>query len=174
MKNTRLYNIMLPIWMLVFWPSPLWLILIPANYLIDRLILGISLKGMEERGRFLRKNTWKVCLAGFLGDAAGAALLFSVFMVGAGAESDSSFGIIMEKITYGSGFNPFDNVAGFLTVLVAVMVSAIVIFFTDRAILKRAGLAVEQAKKSAMMLAVITAPYLYFIPSELMYGELVG
>ena len=40
-----LYNVLFPIWLLVFFPSYLWLILIPANYMIDRIVLRWSLGG---------------------------------------------------------------------------------------------------------------------------------
>ena len=62
-KEVKLYKILLPIWILVFWPSWLWLILIPANYLIDRLVLRWSLGEMPDKGAFCRKHTWKICIA---------------------------------------------------------------------------------------------------------------
>ena len=37
-------------------------------------------------------------------------------------------------------------------------------------ILIKAGLDIDQAKKSAIRLAVITAPYVYLIPSEWFYN----
>ncbi len=40
------YNILLPVWLLLFWPTYLWLLLIPANYLIDRFVLKWSLGGV--------------------------------------------------------------------------------------------------------------------------------
>ena len=43
-RSTRLYNILFPIWLLVFLPTYIWLFLIPANYLIDALVLWLSLK----------------------------------------------------------------------------------------------------------------------------------
>ena len=40
----------------------------------------------------------------------------------------------------------------------------------DSKILIRAGLTVEQAKRSAIWLAIITAPYMFMIPSGLLYN----
>lgn len=71
-KKEVIYNILLPIWILVFWPSWLWLFLIPANYLIDRLVLRWSLGEMPDKGAFCRKHTWKICIAGFFSDLCGA------------------------------------------------------------------------------------------------------
>ena len=73
-----LYNLLLPFWVLIFVPSWLWLILIPLNYLLDRIVLRWSLGDMPDRGLFCRRHTWKLCLVGFMGDIIGA-----VFMVAA-------------------------------------------------------------------------------------------
>ena len=57
-KTIRLYNIILPIWLLVWWPSFLWLGLIPANYLIDFLVTYLSMKklGIEDCKEKTRKG----------------------------------------------------------------------------------------------------------------------
>ena len=167
----RLYNIMLPIWLILFWPTLLWLILIPANYLIDRIVLRWSLGDLPDKGRFCRRHTWKICLAGFLSDFVGFLILFGVFMASVAIDGETSFGALIEKLAYGVGFNPFSHPAAFLVVALAVLIAGVLIFLIDRSLLKKAGLAAEQAKKSALRLALITAPYLYFIPSSLLYDN---
>ena len=170
-KSVKLYNILLPLWLLLFWPSYLWLILIPLNYLIDRVVLRWSLGGMPEKGVFCRRHTWKICLAGFVSDLVGACILFGVFMCSAVIADDSPAKDLMDKIEYGVGVNPFSHIGGFLVVALAVAAAGGCIYLIDRKILLRAGLSVEQAKKSALRLALITAPYLYFFPSELLYND---
>lgn len=59
-------------------PSWLWLILISANYLTDRIVLRWSLGDMPGKGLFCRKHNWKICIAGFVSDFAGAILLFAL------------------------------------------------------------------------------------------------
>lgn len=167
--KATLYNILLPLWILVFWPSWLWLILIPANYLIDRVVLRWSLGDMPEKGSFCRRHTWKICIAGFAADGIGALLLFAVFMFSAVVE-ETSVGEIFQDISYGVGFNPFSDILAFLVVVAAVLLAMLVIYLLDRWILKRAGLEMEQVKKSAIRLAVITAPYLFFFPSAMLYS----
>ena len=157
-KEVKLYNILLPVWILIFWPSFLWLFLIPANYFIDRI-----------RGLFCRKHTWKICLAGFAGDFAGACLLFAVFMAAAWAGEGSSAGDFFRSLGEGVGFNPFNSIFSFAVVGLSIFISGLLIFFMDRSILVRTGLDMEQAKKSALRLALITAPYLYLFPSEILY-----
>lgn len=167
-NNTKLYNILLPLWLLIFVPSWLWLLLIPANYLIDRVVLRWSLGDMEDRGLFCRKHTWKICLAGFVSDLAGAfILLASVLLMSAGAGNSESF---IEDAAGGIMMNPFTNVLSFIITVAGVALAAACIYFLDSRILLKAGLTQEQARKSAIRLAVITAPYLYLVPSELLYS----
>ena len=170
-NNTKLYNILLPIWILVFWPSPLWLILIPANYLIDRIVLRWSLGEMPEKGAFCRKHTWKICIAGFVSDLIGACVMFGVFMCSALIGDESPVKPLMDGIEYAVGFNPFSNFGGFLITALSVALAGACIYLIDKKLLSKAGLTVEQAKKSALRLALITAPYLYFFPSELIYKD---
>lgn len=165
-RNTRIYNIFLPVFVIVFWPSLLWLFLIPLNYLLDRVVLRWSLGDMLDKGLFCRKHTWKICLAGFFSDFIGAAIMLAVFLLSSGADSHPVF----ENLSYGIGFNPFSSVLALIVVVLAIAVSGLCIYLIDRKVLQKAGLAPEQAKKSAQRLALITAPYLYLFPSVLLYG----
>ena len=164
-NNTRLSNLLLPLWLLIFIPSWLWLLLIPANYLIDRVVLKWSLGDMEERGLFCRKHTWKICLAGFVSDFIGALILLAAAMLMTGADDNSVIG----DAAGGIMMNPFANVLAFIITIAGVVLAAVCIYFADRKILSGAGLTQEQARRSAIRLAVITAPYLYLVPSELLY-----
>lgn len=165
-RNPKVYNIFLPIFVIVFWPSMLWLFLIPLNYLLDRFVLRWSLGDMLDKGLFCRRHTWKICLAGFLSDFIGAAIMLAVFMLSSGAASHP----VLEKLSYGIGFNPFSSILALIVVVLAIAVSGLCIYLIDRKILQKAGLIPEQAKKSALRLALITAPYLYLFPSVLLYG----
>ncbi len=166
--GTHNYNIMLPLWLLVFIPSWLWLVLIPLNYLIDRIVLRWSLGDMPEKGLFCRRHTWKICVAGFTSDFIGAMFMLGVFFIGALIDDESP---LFDDIVGGVGFNPFTHWLAFVIVAVAVAVAGLFIYLLDRWILKKAGLSLEQAKKSAIRLAVITAPYLFFFPSSIIYNN---
>ena len=170
-EPVKLFNIMLPIWLILFWPTLLWLVLIPANYFLDRIVLKWSLGDLPDKGSFCRRHTWKICLAGFLSDFVGVLILFGVFMASVGFDDSTSFGALLEDLAYGVGFNPFSHIGSFLIVVLAIVVAGLLIFLLDRKILKKAGLSAEQAKKSALRLALITAPYLYFIPSSFLYDN---
>ena len=170
-KEVKLYNILLPIWILIFCPTWLWLFLIPANYLIDRLVLRWSLGALPDKGLFCRKHTWKICIAGFFGDLCGAVVLFSIFAVATFVEDGSPLSSLLDRIGQGVASDPFDSFAAFITVAVSVAVAGLMIFFIDRYILTKAGLDAEKAHKSALRMAVITAPYLYFFPSRFLYSN---
>lgn len=163
-KPVRLYNVLFPIFILVSVPSPLWLILIPLNYLWDNFILSRSLKDLPDLELFCSRNSWKICLTGFLSDIAGGAFLFLVMIFADKLSPDFS-----DRIGYGLSMDPFYNAESFLTTLAAVALSALLIYVTDRAILKRAGLDSSSASRAARNLALLTAPWLFFIPSKWIY-----
>ena len=165
LKNptTRIYNILLPLWLLIFLPSYLWLALIPLNYIIDRVVLRWSLGDMPDKGLFCRRHTWKICLAGFLSDFAGALILLIISIPLADLNEK------LYDIGHAIMFDPFSNPVGLLIVVASIAVSAVCINFLDKWILGRAGLDPEQVKRSALRLALITAPYLYLFPSRLLY-----
>ena len=166
-KNTKLYNLLLPLWILVLWPSWLWAILIPANYLIDRIVLRWSLGNREDKKLFCRKHTWEICLAGFFGDFVGALFLFALLLLGDRFVPSSLRTVFLEMRLAES--NPFGSVPAFIAVALSVALAGAVIYLLDRLILKAAGLGAEEARRSALKIALITAPYLYFIPSSLLY-----
>jgi hypothetical protein len=56
-----------------------------------------------------------------------------------------------------------------LIILAAILVSGICIYHLDKRILEKENLTVDQVKKTALALAVITAPYLYLLPASLFY-----
>lgn len=168
-NSVKLYNILLPLWLIIFLPSYLWLVLIPLNYLIDRVVLKWSLKDMPDKGFFCRKHTWKVCLAGFFSDFVGAAIMLAISMY-SGEHSEKLY-----DIGHAVMFNPFSSLPGFLIVAACIAISAVCIYLIDKRILRKAGLDTEQVKKSALRLAIITAPYLYLFPSGLLYqGGILG
>ena len=167
-SDNKIYNLLMPIWLLIFFPSWLWLFLIPANYLIDRIVLMWSLGDLPEKGLFCRNHNWKICLAGFASDFTGAILLFALSQLMFGLNDNvNSF---IYKTADGLMFNPFSNALSLIIVIAAIALSAVCIYKLDKSILIKVGLDIDQAKKSAIRLAIITAPYVYLIPSEWFYN----
>ena len=163
-RKTRLYNILFPIFILVSVPSPLWLVLIPLNYVWDNFILSRSLKVLPEREQFCSRNSWKICMAGFISDIAGALFLFLEMLI-----CGKYFPDFSDRIGYGLSMDPFYNIESFLSTLTAVFLSALLIYFIDRTILRKNGLEVDIASLAARNLSLLTAPWLFFIPSKWIY-----
>ena len=51
-KEIRLYNLLFPIWMFFIWPSILWLILLPANFVIDSVVLLLAMYALRLENRY--------------------------------------------------------------------------------------------------------------------------
>ena len=162
-RSTLTYNILLPIWLLVWFPTWLWLILIPANYLIDRIVLHLSLGDMEDRGVFCRHNTWRICVAGFLSDFVGSVLLIAAMVL---IESFPG----AHDLGYALTLNPFAHIGALAITIVAIAVAGLLIFKLDSWLLGNAGLDPERARTAALRLAILTAPYLFLFPAGLLYG----
>ena len=169
-QAVTLYNLLLPIWLLVWWPSFLWIIIIPLNYVIDRGVFTLSAKKQKPdlENKFFRKHTWKLWLFGFLSDFIGSILLLSPLFIEPPKEirgnyNKSAFGRFMNAIQ----FNPFSYFPAFAYTVFAVLVAGAFIFLFDKMVLNKTGsLTREQAKSIALKMAIFTAPYLYLVPSS--------
>ena len=163
-QSVTLYNVLFPLWLLVWIPSFLWLLLIPLNFAMDYLVLYKSLPATAERKAFCDSHTWKICAAGFAADFAGSVFLFALFMM------TGNWGVsFAQAVNQGLAFNPFGNGLAFVLVVTAILLSAYLIYRFDLCILKRAGLPEGQGKTSALWLAAVTSPYLFLLPSEILY-----
>lgn len=173
-QSVTLYNILFPVWLLVWIPSPLWLLLIPLNFVIDYFVLYKSLPDDVEREKnftgsvprkaFCNTYAWKICAAGFAADFTGSLFLLASFMITGFHKLDS-----LRPVSHGLGLNPFENAAAFLIVVCSILLAAYCIYRFDSYLLKRAGISEEQRRKSALWLAIATAPYLFLLPSELLF-----
>ena len=76
-KETRLYNILFPLWGVYLMPI-WWAIILPANFIMDSLVFIVLLVILGIPGK---KEKYKKCILriwgyGFLSDIIGAAFLF--------------------------------------------------------------------------------------------------
>ena len=78
----KLYNILFPIWLLFLVPT-IWLIAIPLNFIIDSIILFISMKvfKIEDKKNFYLKHIFFIFLFGFLSDMLGALMLLTITVI---------------------------------------------------------------------------------------------
>lgn len=163
-KQIKLYNIILPIWLLFLFPQ-VWLVVIPGNLLIDCVVLLAALTVLKHRDKrgVLKDLWWKFWLFGFLADFVGVAVLLPAaflpeWLSGSVAEwwSDNLTPIL---------YNAFKTPAAFLWTLAGVAVAGLCIYLFDKRAMRSCGLLTEREKRIvALTMAVITAPWTFFIP----------
>lgn len=157
-KDVKVYNVLLPIWMLIFFPTT-WIVVIPGNFLIDLLVLAIALRALhvEDYKECIKKSILKVWLLGFAADFIGAAPMFiPVF-----ADWEISNDLTM---------NPFGSIGAFLWTTACIAIAAVCIYcFNKKIALKKCDLTDIQRRKASLAMAIATAPYLFYFPSQLLY-----
>lgn len=172
-KGETLYNIIFPIWLLIWYPV-IWIFVAPVNYVIDLLVTRISLKklGVED---YKEKTRWKtmrwVWLLGFAADLIGTILMFVVNMIGSALDYETAFGRWWyENLTNAVSYNPFESIWAVLYVAACVAISGLLIYvFNDKIALRKLDLDEPIRKRVARNMAIFTAPYLFFLPTMWFY-----
>lgn len=138
---------------LFLFPS-MWLISLPVNFIVDSIFLltGFKVFGKEKVWHNWRKSILLSWIFGYISDVAGAFLMI-------GAEYLS--GYFQTSVMA----NPFGGIFPFLATLLSVAVTGLLIYFFNYKIaLRKTELDKSQKKKVALLMAIATAPYLYFLP----------
>lgn len=146
-KEMRLYNVLFPFWMLLLFPQ-LWLIVLPGNFLIDSVVLAISVYcfKMDEKKVFYKQHIFKVFGFGMLADVVGAGyLLLMMIYFQVGQMGDEWYLTVPALI------------------LSAILIFVFNYFFTFR---KCDG---RMRMKLALIFAIVTAPYTFLVPSSWLY-----
>ena len=146
-KDVKLYNVLFPFWMLLLFPQ-VWLIVLPGNFLIDSIVLIISmfaLKMTEKKQRY-KRHILQIWGFGMLSDIIGAAYMF----------------LLMWAFEVGSMGDEL-----YLTIP-ALIISAVLIFVLNYFVTFRKSDKVLRLKL-ALTFAIITAPYTFLIPSSWLY-----
>ncbi len=168
-KETTLYNVVFPIWLMVLFPTA-WIAVIPLNLIVDFLVMFITLKVLKSQNAKLciKSSLLPVWLFGFLSDFIGVGILFSTYLIGlipALSESDA-YTDILGALT----MNPFENIWALLWTLAAIAVAGVMIYIFNRFIsFRKLPLENKQKHLLALSMAVFTAPYLFLLPTKLFY-----
>jgi hypothetical protein len=169
MKEIKLYNVLFPIWMLLFLPPVVFITLL-GNFIIDSLVvIGIfavfklSTRQMEVKS-FYKRSVLRVWLFGFTADMIGACCLLGLDIYA------DLLGIPYEIISAVS-YDPFGHPASFAIVAFAMLISGFLIFifnyrFTFARQIEDKGLRF----KTAMTVAVVTIPWTFLIPMRWFYN----
>lgn len=162
--SVKLCNVLFPIWILIFFPQVL-AIVIPGNLIVDAAVLLLALAAMRHRakGAVLRRCWWKVWLLGFAADLIGAAWMVLGWFVTSWVPSlDSSLGKIL--------YNPFGHPAAFLWTAAGVAIAGWFIFLLDRRVFRSVPeLTSRQSTRLALTFAIVTAPWPFFLPLYSLY-----
>ena len=147
-KNyVKVYNVLFPVWMLLLFPMA-WLIVIPGNFVIDSLVLIISMVVLKvtDKKQWYKRYILKVFGFGMLADVIGSAymlLMLMVFEVGR------------------MGDEPYLTIPAL--VISSVMIYVFNYFVTFKKIEKSLRF------KLSLIFAIVTAPYTFLIPSSWIY-----
>lgn len=179
-RNIRLYNIIFPIWFIPFF---LWMrlpvIIVFGNFIIDSLVVLLWLKSIKNKKESIKinykKSIRRVYGVGFLGDSIG--LLFvalpsifaSIFWVNIPYYSPLAYKNInwealsgIEKFLWSLYFG-YENIWSFLWVIVSFFIAVGVIYYINyHRSFSKTTLTEKQKRKLALIIAIATAPYLFF------------
>lgn len=146
-KDVKLYNVLFPFWMILLFPS-MWLIILPGNFIIDSLVLVISMYALKLsfKKEFYKKHILKIFSFGILSDVLGALyMLVLVLFFQVGQMGDEIY----------------------LT-LPALFISAFFIFVFNYFItFKKCDKSLRF--KLSLVFVTVTSPYTFLIPSSWLY-----
>ena len=163
-KQIRLYNVILPIWILLLFPQLL-VFVIPGNLIVDCGVLFVCLLAFKhtQKGAVVKKLWWKFWLLGFAADAIGIVWLF-LGAFGSPRVLGDAFYDTMRYLYH----NPFGHPSAFLWTLAGVVLSGLCIYFFDKRAMGSCELLSDREKHvTALAMAIVTAPWLFFIPTRL-------
>lgn len=153
-KQVKLYNVLFPVWLLWLFPQIL-VIVLPGNLLIDCLVLYCTLRVLKhtQKKAVVKELMWKFWFRGFGADLLGAAWLFCDM-------------ILMDMLGRAADlYRPWSNPLAFLCTLSGVAVAGVCIYFSDKKAMEESDLLTDREKHTiALTMAIVTAPWLFFLP----------
>lgn len=183
MKKIKLYNMILPPFMLFtitpFW----WFISMSGNFIIDSAVLLITLFIFKKISFGVYKKTiFKVWIWGYVADLMGAAYLFIMseitFFIRNGLElfigenPNNLLWRILDGITLAANFSEFDSIWGVLFMISGIIVASIFIFIFNYIYIFKKYLNDILTKKQmiiiSLTIAIATAPYTFLLPGDLL------
>jgi hypothetical protein len=168
MKQEKLYNVIFPIWFLLFFP-PIIFLTLAGNFIIDSLVILVCFFAFKLAGSyenletFYKKTILKVWIFGFLADILGAAILFIIGFWG-------DFWGMSNELISAVNYDPFSNRWAVAIIIFSMLVSAIFIFlFNYRITFKNEKLEKKIRFKLALTIAIITMPWTFLLPTKWFY-----
>lgn len=174
MKEIRLYNMILPPFILFLFLPWWWIGSIAGNFIIDSVVLLLISLIMFKKFKFeLYKNVIiKVWILGFLADLLGILYLIivSAFSNAEYYEGNNIWNQILSGIYLATNHSHFDSIFGVLFIVSGIFFSAILVFVFNYFIsFRNTILSRKQKIVMSLSIAVLTAPYTFLLPKELFY-----
>lgn len=167
-KEVKFYNVIFPIWFLLFFPPVIFITLV-GNFIIDSLVVLLCFYVFKQIGTeiglkdFYKRSIIKVWLLGFLADIIGAAILFATGILG------DMWGVPYE-LTSAINYDPFSSVFAVLIILFAMFVAGLLIFLFNYLItFKNVLFDAKLRFKVALTIAIITIPWTFLLPTKWFY-----
>ena len=148
-KTIRLYNVIMPIWLIFLYPTLLWLLILPLNFLIDSLVVLVvkRVRKIEPTRRVWQASILKVWIFGFLSDFLGAGV------------------VLLMELLFSGMINTYRFPGLTLISLPGVLIAGVLIYVFNRYVsFRRCELDIKDVKALALSLAIATAPYTMLIP----------
>ena len=165
-KQKTLYNMMFPIWSL--WIIPVtWIVVLPANFLVDLLVVVLTMTYLKipDIKQNVKAVILRVWLMDFVADFIGSVYMFLVTELDFG-RNDQWWEEIRESVFH----NPLQSIGGFIWTTISVLFAAVFLYFINTLwCLEKAGLNDSQRKKLALSIAIFTAPYICYLPTDWFY-----
>lgn len=168
MKQIKLYNVIFPIWFLLFFP-PVIFITLAGNFIIDSLVVLVcffifKLVEIQNIKAFYKKSILKVWLFGFLSDIIGAAVLFIITGIGG-----DSLGLPY-KLQSAIDYDPFSHPIAAIITISAILLSSVFIYLFNYNITFKNLITEKQLRfKVALTIAIVTAPWTFLLPTKWFY-----
>lgn len=143
-------NIILPVWMFFMFSWWIFLISVVGNFIIDYGIYELFLRRVKERIIYKWKYIWRAYLLGF-----GADLIVAFMLIGLYALPNSG-------INY---FTIYDNPLSIVVHIAALILTGFIIYFFNKLNLKKSGLSTLNIHRLSLIMAILTAPFTFLIPS---------
>lgn len=164
MKNGKLYNIMFPIWFIFTIPLT-WLIVIPANFLINTIVLiaGLKYLKIDKAYETYKKIILKVWIVGVISNVIASGILLL-----ANFDNNSLYNTVKDNIVW----NPFSSILSIVSVIFVIIISVLLLYlFNYKISFRKVGLERKKAKRLSLIVAIVTAPWLLLFPTTLVYNN---
>ncbi len=169
MKPFRcLYNVMLPLWLLLVMPQ-LWGVSLALSLVVDIVVLFVAMKyyALRDIRGNMRRCILKVWISGLVADFAGVLLAVGMTFLPMWLSNEGVNGSWwVNEVAVPMLNRPTETLPGFLGILLCVGVSAALIYLLNyKWALRRLDADDRLRGRVAVAMTLFTTPYLFFLPT---------